>query len=187
MVPHRNCQLWNKQWHNSLWWWISWSLYQGYKLPWLDWEKYAALSQNCLHTSKKTCWHVVKTMIFSIELTNKFNFNGVCFIQVRPKTYIKLIILRLFRGWYVHILNVPLEAECSMCIYQCMYMWKDWVCTHTTNPESKPPFFCLPLGFPPVVGPTEWWCCLRHLARLCYVALGRALICGCIQNYTQSC
>ena len=37
--------------------------------------------------------------------------------------------------------------------------------------------FCHPSGFLPVVGPTEWWC-LRHLARPCYVALGRALICG---------
>ena len=40
-------------------------------------------------------------------------------------------------------------------------------------------FFCLPPGFLPVVGP---WCCLRHLPRPCYVALGQALICGWTQN-----
>ena len=45
-------------------------------------------------------------------------------------------------------------------------------------------FFCLPPGFLPVVGPTEQWCCLRHLAWPCYVALGQALICGCIQNWS---
>ena len=43
-------------------------------------------------------------------------------------------------------------------------------------------FFCLPPGFLPVVGPTEWWCCLRHLARPCCVALGQALICCWTQN-----
>ena len=43
-------------------------------------------------------------------------------------------------------------------------------------------FFCLPLGFLPVVGPIERWCCLQHLARPCYVTLGRALICGWNQN-----
>ena len=33
-----------------------------------------------------------------------------------------------------------------------------------------------------VVGQTERWCCLRHLAQPWYVALGQALICGWTQN-----
>ena len=37
-------------------------------------------------------------------------------------------------------------------------------------------FFCLPPGFLPVVGPTERWWSLWHLAQPCCVALGRALI-----------
>ena len=40
---------------------------------------------------------------------------------------------------------------------------------------------CLPPGFLPVLGMTEQWCCLWHLVQPCYVALGRALICACIQ------
>ena len=43
---------------------------------------------------------------------------------------------------------------------------------------------CLPAGFLPVLGLTERWCCLRHFARPCYVALGQDLICGCIQNWS---
>ena len=38
---------------------------------------------------------------------------------------------------------------------------------------------CLPLGFLPVVGPTERWCCLRHLAWPCYFLCTVALsYCG---------
>ena len=36
----------------------------------------------------------------------------------------------------------------------------------------------------PVVGPTERWWSLWHLAHPCCVALGRAWICGCIQNWS---
>ena len=37
-------------------------------------------------------------------------------------------------------------------------------------------------GISPRVGPTERWWSLLHLTQPCYVALGRALICGCIQS-----
>ena len=49
--------------------------------------------------------------------------------------------------------------------------------------KKRKTFFllCLPPGFLPVVGPTEWWC-LRHLSPPCYVALGQALICGYYQE-----
>ena len=47
--------------------------------------------------------------------------------------------------------------------------------------------FCLPPGILPVVGPTERWCCLQHLARPYYVALGQALICGWTQNLITLC
>ena len=45
-------------------------------------------------------------------------------------------------------------------------------------------FSCLPPGFLPVVGPTERWWSLLHLVQPCYVALGQALICGCIQSWS---
>ena len=48
-------------------------------------------------------------------------------------------------------------------------------------------FFCLSPGFLPVVGPTERWCWLRQLARPCYVALGRALICSWTHNLITLC
>ena len=48
-------------------------------------------------------------------------------------------------------------------------------------------FLCLPLGFLPVVWPTEQWWSLRLLVQPCYVALGRALICGCIQSWSPLC
>ena len=49
-----------------------------------------------------------------------------------------------------------------------------------TNSNQKK--LCLPSSGISVAGPTERWCCLRHLARPWYVALGQALICGWTQN-----
>ena len=81
-----------------------------------------------------------------------------------------------FSSVYIHLLffHIPVRIKRGFA------KWKSLRCEGIKINLSTPIklwqfFFCLPLGFLSVVGPTERWCCLRHLARPFYVALRRPI------------
>ena len=83
--------------------------------------------------------------------------------------------------WKFDIYCVCLLHKMNAFVFAYLSINKFWLTKKLLNMHDihwKLDFFCLPPGFLPVVGQTERWCCLLHLARPCYVALGWALICS---------
>ena len=85
--------------------------------------------------------------------------------------WIEIGLVKFFRNKTLKLLHY-IETYINLCS-----------CVH--HSEKYFFFFCLSPEFLPVVGLTERWWSLRHLAQPCCVALGRALLCGFIQSWSN--